>query len=266
MAGNTGDRASPVDLGALRERVTGTERAYASLAEQVTTLQRDTATQINNLQSSLSGQIRDMGASFAAARTTNWGTILTAAGVVIGLGFSVLNPITGNLQKAAEQIERLTDRSVTKDDFHISQDQQQRRNLAMDAAIAKIQDEVIDTRVTLARTEGAEAERHEEYLREHGALQARVEGIDGSLIKRPEIQSIVNGLTSASVASAASANDRINSVIQSLNELRHDVGANYTQGDALKSAFDRLDKMQTQLNTVAQMLGREAQPPAAAQH
>jgi hypothetical protein len=48
--------------------------------------------------------------------------------------------------------------------------------------------------------------------------------VDSELIKRPEINAITAGLA-----------ERVNSIIVSMNELRHDNGASFTMGDRLKS-------------------------------
>ena len=85
---------------------------------------------------------------------------------------------------------------------------------------------------------------------------ARVDNIDANLIKRPEIEaSLLSQRELTTLTNGATAN-RIDAVIGSLNELRHDVGASYTWGDGLKHALDRIDNIQQEINSLAQTLGR----------
>jgi hypothetical protein len=253
------------DLGALRERVSGAERAIDSIGVQVATLQRDTARQIENLQTSLSSQIRDISGSFAATRTTNWGTIIAAVGVVVVLGGAVLTPIMSDIGKTSEALDKLTDKAVTKDVFQRSQDEQNSW-LASLRDRARADEETINVdRIALARLEGATTERHETYLRDHSSLIMRIDAIDAGLIKRPEIEAALGSARELTTLTNAGTTNRIDAVIASLNELRHDVGASYTWGDGLKHALDRIDGIQQEVNGLAQTLGRASasQQPAA---
>lgn len=251
------------DLGALRERVSGTERAIDSIGDQVATLQRDTARQIENLQTSLSAQIRDISGSFSASRATNWGTIIAAVGVVVVLGGAVLTPIMGDIGKTAEALEKLSDKAVTKDIFQRSQDDQNSWLSSLRDRERADEETLNADRIALARLEGATTERHDTYLRDHAALMARVDSIDANLIKRPEIEaSLLSQRELTTLTNSATAN-RIDAVIGSLNELRHDVGATYTWGDGLKHALDRIDNIQQEINALA---GRTVAPALAVPH
>ena len=250
------------DLGALRERVSGTERAIDSIGDQVATLQRDTARQIENLQTSLSSQIRDISGSFAASRSTNWGTIISAVGVVMVLGAAVLTPIMGDIGKTAEAVEKLTDKAVTRDVFQRSQDDQNSWLASLRDRARADEDAITAARIELAHSEGMAIERHETYLREHAALTARLDTIDANLIKRPEIEAALAAQRELTTLTNAATTSRIDAVIGSLNELRHDVGASYTWGDGLKHALDRIDGMQQEINSLAQTLGRATAPAA----
>ena len=56
---------------------------------------------------------------------------------------------------------------------------------------ARADEEIINVdRIALARLEGATAERHETYLRDHAGSSARVDPIDANLIKSPEIECV----------------------------------------------------------------------------
>ena len=251
------------DLGALRERVSGTERAIDSIGDQVATLQRDTARQIENLQTSLSGQIRDIATSFTASRSTNWGTIISAVGVVAVLGAAVLTPIMSDIGKTAETLEKLSDKAVTKDVFKYSQEEQNSWLANLRDRARADEDTITTDRIALARLDGADTERHETYLRDHAALMARVDSIDNNLIKRPEIEAALISLRELTTLTNGATANRIDAVIGSLNELRHDVGASYTWGDGLKHALDRIDNIQQEINALAQTLGRATGVPSA---
>ena len=70
---------------------------------------------------------------------------------------------------------------------------------------------------------------------------ARVDSIDSSLIKRP-VKTLLSQRELTTLTNAALA--RIDAVIGSLNELRHDVGANFTLGDAVKEIQLRMNALQ----------------------
>src|SRR5271156_2934564 len=233
-----------VDLGALRERVSGTERSITNLSDLVAANQRDTARQIESLQTSLSSQIRDMSISFAAARTTNWGTIIAAVGVVVVLGGAVLTPIMLDITQTAESLEKVSDNTVRKEVFQHNQDDQ-------NAWLGSLRDrtradeEIVNAdRIALARLEGATAERHETYLRDHAVVLARIDGIEGNLIKRPEIESLIASNKDLINLTNAANTSRIDAVISSLNELRRDFGTNWTIGDTVREIQSRLNSLQ----------------------
>ncbi len=232
------------DLGALRERVSNTERAVDSVSDQVATLQRDTARQIENLQTSLSTQIRDISGSFAASRSTNWGTIIAAVGVVVVLGGAVLTPIMSDIGKTAEALDKLTERSIAKDVYRRDQDDQNAWLASLRDRGRADEDAITATRIEIARAEGIASERRDTFLREHELLVQRVDEIDASLIKRPEIEASLASLRElVNLTNSATAN-RIDAVIISLNELRHDFGANFTLGDAVKELQLRINSLQ----------------------
>jgi hypothetical protein len=249
------------DMGALRERVSGAERAIASLGEQVANNQRDTAQQLENLQQSLSLQIRDISASFAASRSTNWGTIIAAVGVVIVLGGAVLTPIMSDIGKTADTLEKLSDRAVRKDVFQRDQDEQNAWMASLRDRVRVDEDMLSAARIDMARYEGLATERHETFLREHAALIARVDNIDANLIKRPEIDAALGSARELTTLTNAALTNRIDGLALSLNDLRHDLGSAYTWGDGLKHALDRIDGVQQQLNALAQSLNRHLPTP-----
>ena len=244
------------DLGALRERVSGLERASSNLSDQVANNQRDTARQIETLQSNLSAQIRDMSSSYAAAKSTNWGTIIAAAGFIVLLGGAVLTPILGDLNKLSDTMEKLSDKSERKDDFKKSWDELNSWASSLRDRLQLNENHDVETKVALARMDGMENERHETYIRDHYALIARVDAIDNSLIKRPEIEAAFDAQKSLTTLTTSALSSRVDAVIGSLNELRHDVGSSYTQGDIIKHTLERIDNMQSEINILIQASGR----------
>jgi hypothetical protein len=248
------------DLGALRERVSNAERGIDNVSDQVATLQRDTARQIENLQTSLSSQIRDVSSSFAASRSTNWGTIIAAVMGVVVLGGAVLTPIMSDIGKTAEALEKLSDKTVTKDVFQRGQDDQNNW-LANLRDRTRADEELISTaRIEFARFEGRTIEQHETFLKEHALLIAHVDALDGNLIKRPEIEAALGSARELTTLTNSAMSARVDAVISSLNELRHDVGATYTWGDGLKHALERIDGIQQEINALSQTLGRQSAP------
>ena len=105
------------DLGALSERVTGTEKQISDLAVVV-----------DRMETGLSGQIRDLATivqnqstAFANARATNWPAVLATGaamlGVVIIIGGSTLSPIYRSVDTLVADVRLLTRETVAKDEF-----------------------------------------------------------------------------------------------------------------------------------------------------
>lgn len=259
---------SPPTIETLSAIVENHTRQFTTLHEEVANVAQRQETLFGQLSAKMDEQRRDTEARRSADNAQQLAAlagnkpdikgIVIAVATVAGLfitfattvGYMALSPIR----------ESLTEQ---KSDTKSGQDLQQRRNLAMEAATTKVSDDLVKARIELATLVGLETERHEVYLKDEKRHEAREDGIDGALIKRPEIQGMVAGLDAQVKSGALAANDRITAVIGSLNELRHDVGTNYTTGDALKGAFERMDKFQTQLNELhSQLTMRGLNPPS----
>lgn len=133
-------------------------------------------------------------------------------------------------------ISPLREAQITlKEDLKLSQELQQQRNLAMGAATTKVSDDLVAARVALAYASGEEAARHEQYVKDDARHTAREDSIDSQQVKRPEIFQMHDSLKEAFTLALAGLNDRMNSVISSVNELRRQFGDNFTMGDALKA-------------------------------
>ena len=242
----TFERQTHVDLGALSQRVTGTEKAIGDMSAAIASLRQETATQINSVAENLSRQIGDVGKavseqgrSFSASRSTNWTTFAGAAagviGVMVAIGSQALSPIYGTQGRHEDEIREIYRTSVTKD---AEQQDVQRAILRMN----KIDDR-IDTKV--GRNEYDElkdrlneryAITHEQTLRDVTRLDKSIDQVDANLIKRPEIQALVDNL-----------GNRIDALSRNAEDLRRDFGSNYTVGDQLKSLQRQIETLQGQV-------------------
>lgn len=198
------------------------------------------AQRVTNIENSVAGvenAIRDLSKKLEAKPTDIWKIISGVAGLLALVGAFLYQGkayIDADLERHDREIGRLIETAVSKDEWRISLDQQQRRNLEADAARDKLRDQIESSRVETARADGRESERHEEYVRDHAALVAHVDAIDGNLIKRPELEASFSSQRELTTLTNAGTGSRIDAVIGSMNELRHDFGASFTIGDRLK--------------------------------
>lgn len=152
-------------------------------------------------------------------------------------------PVNSELARHDRELEKLFDSAAGKNDVKSLEDTMQRHAIVLESANVKTQDELAKAQIELARSEGAAEERHNEYLRNYAALTARLDGVDGNLIKRPEIDSLIAALRGQIDSTNTGLNDRISAVISSVNELRHDFGNSFNIGDVIKDIQDRLNQM-----------------------
>lgn len=232
------------------------ETLFGQLSTQITEQRREAEAERRATDAQQRSDNAQQIAALASNRPDYKGLLAASAGVAavfvsvfVTIGSMALSPIRESEADIKAQVTK--NQSEQHEQAKEIQDLQQRRNLAMEAATTKVSDDLVKARIELATLTGLEVERHEVYLKDDARHESRENAIDGALIKRPEIEGMVGALTDHIKSDALSLNDRITSVIGSLNELRHDVGTNYTTGDALKSAFDRMDKFQTQLNALS---------------
>lgn len=233
-----------IDLGALDQRVSNTERAIQSIAEQVGRLQDDTRASFDRLTTDLGARIDKQ-----AAKPTN---LLQLGGFMISLFVA----FGGFAWYAKSGI----DTSIAEDKSDLRDEARERKSendkiyltLAPIAAVAaqhtsdlsaavsqqadnlrqfKAIEAALETKWSRdAQTEYEKREdqivalEHEYDQRDFDRLLGRVNTLDGELIKRPEIEAIDNGLRNE-----ISTNER------SLEEVRREIGSAYTWGDELKS-------------------------------
>lgn len=152
--------------------------------------------------------------------------VLTGLSVFISIFVVVGSMAIGPLKEAQISL---------KEDLKITQDLQQRRNLAMDAANTKVSDDLVTSRLALAFASGEQTAWHEQYLKDDLRHTTREDSIDSQQVKRPEIFQMHDSLKEAFTLALSGLNDRTNSVISSVNELRRQFGDNFTMGDALKA-------------------------------
>lgn len=220
------------------------DRAYSDIE---VTKQRITG--LENAFVGVNAKLEDISKRLEARPTDIWkviGGVVAVLALVGGFLWQGKEPLDDNLARHDREISRLVETAVSKDDFKLSLEQQQRRNLAMDAAItkvadesatrtAKVTDEMTAARIALAFASGQEAAWHEQYVKDDARHTNREDTIDSQQIKRPEIEAANVALKEMYTLAAASINERVNSVILSLNELRRDFGASWNIGDALKA-------------------------------
>ena len=109
-----------IDLGALDERVRGTERAIDDVNGRLDNL----GTQLNNLSSSISSQMTRLSEKIDAkmqVKPTNWvGFVSSAAAVVavlLTIGGAVMVPVFGDLGKLSDDIKQVQRDSATDKDL-----------------------------------------------------------------------------------------------------------------------------------------------------
>jgi chromosome segregation ATPase len=117
-----------INLGALAERVAGTERNINALGEQLGRLQQDTSAQFSNLASSVSAQMHEVSAkidaqanNYASSRATNWTAFFSTAAAVgafiLTLGGMAIWPITTNLNAVTIDLKDISKAALQKEDF-----------------------------------------------------------------------------------------------------------------------------------------------------
>jgi len=199
-------------------------------------------------------QLRDISKRLDTKPTDVWKIVGGVVGILALVGAFLYQGkayIDLTLERQDREIGHLIETAVTKDVFQRSQDEQNSW-LASLRDRARVDEEIVNNdRIALARLEGATTEQHEEYLREHADTATYIRTLDANLIKRPEIESGLAALRELYTLAFAGVGNRIDALIGSLNELRHDFGANFTLGDAVREIQLRLNALQLQPGLVA---------------
>lgn len=247
-----------IDLGALDQRVSNTERAIQSIAEQVGRLQDDTRASFDRLTTDLGARIDKQ-----AAKPTN---LLQLGGFMISLfvafgGFAWYAKSGIDTSIAEDKVDlrdEARERKAENDKIYLTLAPiaavAAQHTSDLSAAAAQQADNLrqfksieiaLDTK--WSRDAQAEYEKREDQVvaleheydqRDFDRLLGRVNTLDGELIKRPEIEAIDNGLRSQ-----IDTNGRL------LEEVRREIGAAYSWGDELKALRAQVETLSGRLFT-----------------
>lgn len=159
-------------LAGISTRVSSIEKGFDSLREDFGRLGDTLARQIENIATTVRG------------RGTNWGAIGTIGGVVVGalltMGTQALQPLYKDVDRHDASIEMIKASRYTKTDAASDLDAVRRRFDRDESDVAHRFDQM----VSLAQF----TEFKEGILRDTKDTKDRVAGIDGNLVKRPEIE------------------------------------------------------------------------------
>ena len=156
-----------IDLGALAQRVTGTERAIDDVNGRLDTL----GTQINTLSSSFGDQMRFLGEKIdkrLETKPTNWIGFATAAAAIIGvmltIGGAVMVPVFGDLRELGDNIKDVQSSVATEKELE--------QSVRAWTSRADKQSQLIE-----------DLDRSKISIREHDEFRANVEGQFAALEK-----------------------------------------------------------------------------------
>lgn len=76
-----------------------------------------------------------------------------------------------------------------------------------------------------------------------GAAEAHIATVDAYVIKRPEIEALLGSLKSQVSDATTSAAERLGALSVRINEVAHEFGANFTQGDAIKDLQNQVREL-----------------------
>jgi hypothetical protein len=210
------------DFGAISARVASTERGIVALDGRLEAFGRDTTARFNSISQSISDvfdklsiKIDAVNTSSVASRSTNWGTICAAAGVVLAFGTAIIVPIMSDLKDVSAQLQKVSEESVKKDDFREYHDDtakwltSQRDRLRTDE----------DSAVSQRQLEELKERQDERYRITEDANKTlfsrtmeRLDALDAQLVKRPELQAIHDDDTT-----------RINTLADGLHDLQSQI-------------------------------------------
>jgi len=156
-----------IDLGALAQRVTGTERAIDDVNGRLDTL----GTQINTLSSSFGDQMRFLGEKIdkrLETKPTNWIGFTTAAAAIVGvmltIGGAVMVPMFGDLRELGDNIKDVQSSAATEKELE--------QSVRAWTSRADKQSQLIE-----------DLDRSKISIREHDEFRANVEGQFAALEK-----------------------------------------------------------------------------------
>lgn len=222
MPHNLPDRRTPnpwdqthVDIGALAQRVTGTEKAIENLSNQFSSL----ANSFQNQMAAIGSKIDAQQSAYAASKNTNWPALISAGAVTLtvigGFFFSQMQPINNDLARHERENSHIAATAVAKDDFKNYIDStskwieslRDRLRADEDGAVTQRQiKELVDRLDDHNRlTESSDAQQI-------ARLEKQLDSVDANQIKRPEISALL-----------ATAEERISTLSIRMNEIQSEL-------------------------------------------
>jgi len=173
-----------IDLGALAQRVTGIENAFSSFADSVSSQIRDLGTKIDA-----------QGTSFAASRSTNWTSFISATAAVVAvlitIGGAIIWPLISDLNKVSATVSKIQDNYAKTADVITAMDRNRDRIARLEANITALDTAKIDVREHEEFKTRIDAGLRDETSarKETGlAIERALRELDSQLVKRPEIE------------------------------------------------------------------------------
>ena len=214
--------ATKTSVEALEVRVYGQERKLDEVIAQVTGVETRVMAAISAVSAKFDTQIQ--------SQRTNWVPVIVMVVAVAGCLGAFFNQqlapisqrITSNEEATRLDIVRLE--QTTKE---IQSNEQAARLRIYENEWPKAAQAEYEHRI-----DEKFADRREQTLRD----VARLDQVDANLIKRPEIQALVDNL-----------GNRIDALSRNAEDLRRDFGSNYTVGDQLKSLQRQIETLQGQV-------------------
>jgi hypothetical protein len=172
---------SRVNIDALGAVVDGHTQELAAIRTQIAGVGDRMGAAIDALSDKMDARAEDQykqqQATFASSKP-DWKGALSAAAAVAAVFVTVFVVIGSMALSPIREAE-----VDAKADAKTSIDLQQRRNLAMDAANAKVADELVATRIAQAEAFGRGIERHDAYLRDAARIEAHIGALDAALLR-----------------------------------------------------------------------------------
>ena len=203
------------DLGALSERVTGTERQISDLANVVDRMETGLSTQIRELAT----VVQNQSSAFASARATNWPAVLATGAAILGvaviIGGSTLSPIYRSIDTLLLDTRALDKDTVSKLDYKETTDLVSRLVETLRDRVKTDEDNSVSQRQhgeLIARLDERDRMEQDDYK----AFQGRVEDFMTYTSRNRVTTDILKDTT-------ARTDERINTAIAAFRQMMTDV-------------------------------------------
>jgi hypothetical protein len=256
--------SSTPNYGVLEQRVYGTERKVDELSVKFGELSSQVSQQFGAMRSEVSRDIEIIGGKIdrqLTAGRANWTAIIASAVGIGGLLVSVfvvvgsmsLSPIRENQSDFKQAVQRLYDETLNKADFRDYVAGTDRWLGSLRDRLQTLPQEYVSQRQLTELKERFD-ERYQITTKFHDQRldheDARIGDLSANTPRRAEMTTAVDTLSA-----------RETSIIASLNELRHDLGSDFTLGDAVKELQRRISELQAQGNGTAISAARSRVTP-----